>query len=75
MTPLEDILSRRSKFSKPIKTPHNFITFFYGQPVAVLAFEPDPASHHGMFYYNSRDNVLFKKLHTAPFPVWKPVGN
>lgn len=75
MTPFEEIVSRRSKFSQPIPTPHNFITLFGGQPVEVLAFEPEAASHRGMFYYNSRENVLYKKLVVTPFHVWKPVGN
>lgn len=74
-TQLDIIMSHRSRFSQPIRTPHNFITLFGGQSVEVLAFEPEAATFRGKFYYNSRWNILFKKLDTLPFPVWKEAGN
>lgn len=74
-TQLDDIVARRSKYSLPINVPLSDIGLFGGVPVPIMAFEPDAATFHSKFYYNARQNILYKKLNTKPFPVWKQVGN
>ena len=70
---LEGILGRRSRYSFP-GFSHNFIELFHGKPVELLIFEPDPNTYRDGFYYNSRENRLFKKMRAGNLLVWKDVS-
>ena len=75
MTPFEEIMSRRPVAGNAHGLSHNFITLFHGKPVELWFHEPDPTSFHDEYYYNSRENMLFKKLRTPDNRVvWKAVG-
>lgn len=39
-----------------------FLERMGGEMVHFTAFEPDPNTHRGSFYYNSLENVLYKKI-------------
>ena len=41
--------------------------------VEQVYYEPDPRTFRDQFYYNARQNRLFKKLNTKPVPIWKVV--
>jgi hypothetical protein len=41
--------------------------------VEQVYYEPDPVTFRDQFYYNARQNRLFKKLNTKPVPIWKVV--
>lgn len=46
----------------PSSNPHRFIELIGGREVKMLFFEPDPETFRDDFYYNSRRNVLYKKI-------------
>jgi hypothetical protein len=54
---------------------HNFVELFGGMPVILTPHEPDPNTFREGFYYNTRENRLFKKLRLGNQFVWKPVDN
>lgn len=75
LTPFEEIMSHRPRSGNDHGLSHNFITLFHGRPTPIMFYEPDPTSFHEEYYYHSRMNQLFKKLHTPDGRVvWKGVG-
>jgi len=42
--------------------PHRFVELFGGSIVEVTAFEPDPNTFRGYYYYNATSNKLFRKI-------------
>jgi hypothetical protein len=75
MTPFEEIMAARPRSGNYHGLSHNFITLYGGRPVTIIFYEPDPTSFHGNYYYNARENQLFKKLKTPDHRVvWKAVG-
>lgn len=75
MTPFEEIMSHRPRSGNAYGPSHNFITLFGGTLVEIIFYEPEPSSHHGEYYYNARENMLFKKIETPDNRVvWKAVG-
>lgn len=75
LTPFEEIMANRPRAGNTHGLSHNFITLFGGRPIEISFVEPDPTSFHGDYYYNSRENQLFKKLMTPDHRVvWKAVG-
>lgn len=75
LTVLAEIIAARPRSGNNHGLSHNFITIFGGRPVTVIFYEPDPVSFHGDYYYNARENQLFKKLQTPDHRVvWKAVG-
>lgn len=74
-TPLEDIFIKRMKSTSFSGLSHNFIEFFGGQPVSFSQYDPDPNTHRESFYYNTRENRLFKKVKASDGQyVWKDVS-
>ena len=52
--------------------PLNFIELYDGTLVDISLNEPDPNTHRGDYYYNSRLNKLYRKLLTKENKyVWK----
>lgn len=47
-------------------------------PVEISSYEPDPQTSHVSYYYNSRLNILYKKMFvskpSASYYVWKRVS-
>jgi hypothetical protein len=74
-SPLEDILSKRGKASDFYGHTHNFIELFGGKAVLMSFYEPNPDTTRDSFYYNTRENRLFKKLRAVDRYVWKPVSS
>ncbi len=61
---LEDLFARR----KPKKGGHQNIRnieLIGGKVIEPTAFEPDPVTHRGEYYYNSINNILYRKVVTA----------
>lgn len=73
LSELEEILTRRV-VGASAGMPFSFIRLFGGSPVEILHYQPDPQTHRDDFYYNSRENMLYKKYQTDIRFVWKPVG-
>lgn len=71
--PIDEIFAKRAKSLSFPGFSHNFITLFKGKPVELLTFEPDPNTYRDGFYYNSRENRLFKKMKAGSLFVWKDV--
>lgn len=75
---LTDLLSRR----RPIGNGHNpfrFIERVNGRIIEPTAFEPDPSTFRGEFYYNAITNTLYKrvitrKTHGIIVAYWKKVS-
>jgi hypothetical protein len=49
-------------------------------PIEPTAFEPDPATHRGDYYYNAITNALYKKIITRKEPgivhaYWQKVSD
>lgn len=70
---LEDILNRR--------TPHaggglalQFIELYGANLVPMQHYEPEAGSFRHDFYYNTRQNVLYRKLHADGKVVWKRIS-
>ena len=74
-TPLEDILAKRGRASDFYGHTHNFIELFGGKPVLMSFYEPDPNTTRDSFYYNTRENQLFKKFKAIDKYVWKSIGS
>ncbi|MBD3407288.1 MAG: hypothetical protein GF411_14315 [Candidatus Lokiarchaeota archaeon] len=71
---LDDIMERRNVASTFPEggLPHRFIELLGGEIVEVTAFEPDARTSDMDFYYNARDNVLYKRIKSR-FPHWMRV--
>ena len=74
MAILDDIIRHRGRPT----VGHNPLRFIelYGAELVPLQFhEPDPTTFRSEYYYNSRQNVLFRKLNTSDGRVvWKRIG-
>lgn len=53
--------------------PNRYVELAGGKFVQQVYYEPDPITFRDQFYYNARQNRLFKKINTKPVPVWKVV--
>jgi len=53
--------------------PLGFLKLFGANEVLVTFSEPDPATARSDWYYNSRENRLYKKLTLGSRMVWKNV--
>lgn len=74
-----DITTRRGRVY-PGANPSRFVELVGGKAVAMLFHDPDPKTFRAPYYYNSRVNVLFKKV-TVSNPItkkksiyWQAVG-
>ncbi|MEM3116865.1 MAG: hypothetical protein QW136_00460 [Nitrososphaerales archaeon] len=74
LTPGEQILLMRGKAGLFIGMPHRFIELYGGKPVSISFYPPDPMTHRENFYYNSRENQLFKKIKAGKHYTWKAIG-
>ena len=45
--------------------PSRFVELAGGKAVLMLWHEPDPVTARTAYYYNTRQNKLFKKIHSA----------
>lgn len=74
MTPIEDIFSKRMKSTSVYGHTHNYVELFGGQLVSFSQYDPDPNTHRERFYYNTRENKLYKKIKAGNQFVWKNVS-
>lgn len=65
---LEDVIAHRDAHADF----HGGLTYWLlelsdvgGDIITYTAFEPDPNTHRGDFYYNAATNVLYKKVATC----------
>ena len=72
--PIDEIFAHRGKSTSFSGVSHNFITLFGGKPTELIFYEPDPNTYRDNFYYNTRENRLFKKMKAGDLFVWKDVG-
>jgi len=71
---LHDIIEKRGR-SGIGHNPIRFIERFGAKEVPIMSYEPDPTTFRDEYYYNSRINVLFRKLPTDDDRVvWKRIG-
>ncbi len=81
MTFFEEIFQYRGRPS-PGWMPTAFLEkYFDGQPVLLSNREPDPNTCRDDYYYNTRLNVLYKKMTTAAIgcstrtpKIWKAIS-
>jgi len=77
MTILSEILSRRGRTTVGFN-PNRFVELEGADAVPVMNYEPDPVTFRSEYYYNSRQNALFRKLTTEECGestlVWKRIG-
>lgn len=57
---LSALRARRGTFI-PTGLTHNFVRLNGGRLVECTAFEPDPATYRGDYYYNAAENRLYKR--------------
>lgn len=73
----EEIFQHRGNPSIGYNT-QTWIELFGGTPVEITSVEPDPQSAKHTYYYNSRLNVLFKRVFAsgprANQYIWKRVS-
>lgn len=73
MTILSDILTRRGG---PGNNPHWFTELYHGNHVICMNYAPDPMTFRDEYYYNTRQNKLYKKFIKAEgHYTWKDVIN
>jgi hypothetical protein len=75
---LRDIKRIRNTL-KPVignhELPSSMMQRLFGNSLVSLSFcEPDPRTHRGDYYYNSRLDRLYVKIKTGPVPVWKTIS-
>lgn len=70
---LEDLFDRRGP-STMGGNPHRFVELFGGEIVSFSITEPDPQTFRGAYYYNTRQNRLFKKVTVGQAPFWKRIS-
>jgi len=73
---LADLIARRSKGRIGTGTnPLRFQELVGAEEVPFSSYEPDPVTSRSEWYYNTRHNVLFKRIPTIrngmPSAVWK----
>lgn len=74
MAVLDDIIRNRGR-STVGHNPTRFIELYGAEIVPIQFYAPDPVSFRSEYYYNSRQNVLFRKLNTSDGRiVWKRIG-
>lgn len=64
---VEDILSRRGP-AVAGGNPFNFLELHGARMVEVTAYEPDPRTYRGEYYYNATLNRLFRRIVTHRRP-------
>lgn len=64
---LEDLLARRGLRSSGFNNIR-LVELNGGRIVEPTAFEPDPSTYRGEFYYNAINNVLYRKIVTRREP-------
>lgn len=64
---VSDILGRRRPAGQG-GTPLNFLELYGARMVEVTAFEPDPRTYRGEYYYNCSLNRLFRRIVTHRRP-------
>ena len=77
MSILDEIVQYRGNPSTGFN-PLSWITYADGVPVEILIAEPDPLTFKQNYYYNSRINILFKKVFAngpkSSHYIWKRVS-
>lgn len=59
---LTDLFERRAISRNPGYLPERFLELYGAKMVDLSSYEPDPRTHHSDFYYNTKTNVLYKKV-------------
>ena len=77
---LDDLSDRRGKPSVGNNNTVWFLELNGAEVIEPTAFEPDPATHRGEYYYNAKTNVLYRKIVTRQEPgvvhaYWQKVSN
>jgi len=72
-TPGGGILSRNQD---PAVTgnPNRFLELYGNELIPVEFYEPDASTFRSEYYYNTRENILYKKIPTSTVPHWKAVA-
>ena len=74
---IEDLIDRRGLVTAG-GNPIRFVELVGGEHVEVTAFEPDPVTFRGSYYYHAGRNVLYTKVITQRLPTkiahWKQVS-
>jgi len=68
---LSEIMSRQISHPVGGGNPHNFLELVGAAHIPMSFYEPDPGTFRHEYYYNTRQNRLYKKINTEPKPVWK----
>jgi len=73
MTVKDDILSMRHPGVG--YNPTRFVELYGAEMVPMSRVEPDPNTFRSEYYYNTRQNALYRKLPTDDSKVvWKRIG-
>ena len=70
---LTEILSRRNT-SLAGGSPMRFLELYGRRFVPLNFIEPDPSTSRSDFYYNTRQNVLYKRITAGQRFVWKRIS-
>lgn len=81
MSFFDDVIANRGRFT-PGWNPLAFLEHFFDcKPVLLSNREPDPNTCRDDYYYNTRQNVLYKKITTTAIgcstqtpKVWKAIS-
>jgi hypothetical protein len=68
---LSDIISRQISHPVGGGNPHIFAELVGAAQIPMSFYEPDPSTFRYEYYYNTRQNRLYKKINVDPKPVWK----
>jgi hypothetical protein len=78
---LEDLFARTGKIKGHTDSIFG-VEIYGGEAVPVLSKAPDPRTFRGQYYYNSTNNVLYKKVVVQKQPevgriiaFWQPVSS
>ena len=55
-------------------TAMQIVEWYGSNLVEVLSYEPDARTYREKFYYNARENILYRKIGTSPLMTWKPIS-
>jgi hypothetical protein len=75
-----DLLARRANQPLSGGNPNRFIELVGGSDILYQHYEPDPNTTRGKYYYNTRLNILFKRLEVnnassdTSESIWKQVS-
>ncbi|MCK9557572.1 MAG: hypothetical protein M0R50_05975 [Candidatus Cloacimonetes bacterium] len=76
---IEDLMIRRGDITASGNANRLGIELNGGYVVEMTPFEPDAATYHNWYYYNTSSNILKRKIIVSTIPVivahWKQISN